>query len=195
MSLLPKELGREIVLALRLLYWRGLISGASGNISARLGKRDAMVITPSGLHKATVSLGDLVVVSFDGEVLAGDRPSIEWRMHREVYLAREDIRAVVHAHPPFTLAAADAVAKSPYPEVRYVVGRVSVVPPLEPGSVELAARVGAEFRAGADAVIMLRHGVVIGGTRPLHAEARVEALEEVAKVMWLERKLLTGSSL
>jgi len=195
MSLFPKELGREIILALRLLYWRGLISGASGNISARLKGRDALVITPSGVHKATVSPEDLVVVSFNGEVLAGGRPSIEWRMHKEIYLARGDIHAVVHAHSPFTLALADAVAESPYPEVRYVVGRVSVVPPLEPGSVELATRVGKEFRMGADAVIMLRHGVVIGGTRPLHAEARVEALEEVARAMWLERKLLTGSPL
>ncbi len=185
-----------IVKALRMLYSRGLISGLSGNVSARLPGRDAMIITPSGMHKAVVKPADLLVVSFTGEVLSGEgKPSIEWRAHREVYVARQDAVAVVHAHSPYTLAVARDLLECEYPEVRLGVGKLSLVPALEPGSPELAEAIGREFKSGANAVIMAKHGVIACGKDPLHAEARIEALEEVAKVIWLNKILRSVDAL
>jgi ribulose-5-phosphate 4-epimerase/fuculose-1-phosphate aldolase len=47
----------------------------------------------------------VILVSFEGEVLAGDHPRhIEWPIHSELMRARSDIGSVVHSHPPYSIA-------------------------------------------------------------------------------------------
>jgi ribulose-5-phosphate 4-epimerase/fuculose-1-phosphate aldolase len=47
----------------------------------------------------------VILVSFEGEVLAGDHPRhIEWPIHTEVMRTRADVAGVVHSHPPHAVA-------------------------------------------------------------------------------------------
>ena len=64
----------------------GLVNGTSGNVSAREG---ALVrITPSALPYPGMTVNDLVTITMDGAILAGEHePSSEWRVHVAVYAA------------------------------------------------------------------------------------------------------------
>ncbi|MCI0398933.1 MAG: class II aldolase/adducin family protein, partial [Chloroflexi bacterium] len=104
------HLRQEIVRVGRLMYDKGLVAASDGNISARLGP-GRILITPSGLHKGLMAPEQLLVVDEDGRPvgpgLAASRrlkPTSEMPMHLEAYRQRPDVGAVVHAHPPITIA-------------------------------------------------------------------------------------------
>ena len=94
------DVRREIVRVCRRLYDRGLIAGPDGNVSVRI-SHDNVLVTPRGFSKADVEEHDLVLVTLDGTRIGGrHEASSEMAMHLAVYRAREDVVAVVHAHPP-----------------------------------------------------------------------------------------------
>ncbi|WP_118180496.1 class II aldolase/adducin family protein [Paraburkholderia phosphatilytica] len=78
----------------------GINQGTSGNVSARCG--DAFLVTPSGVPANALTSDAIVLLPFDVDenalVLAERRPSSEWRMHRDILRARDDVDAVVHTH-------------------------------------------------------------------------------------------------
>ena len=75
----------------------GLNQGTSGNLSVRSEK--GMLITPSGMDYAGLSLDDIVRMDFDGNCQATRKPSSEWRFHAAIYQHRPEANAVLHAHP------------------------------------------------------------------------------------------------
>ena len=83
----------------------GINQGTAGNLSIRCG--DQFVITPSGMHYDEMEPDDLVSISIkSGEVVDGGKPSSEWRFHRDILCAREEVNVVLHAHPVFCTALA-----------------------------------------------------------------------------------------
>lgn len=83
----------------------GINQGTAGNLSFRAGKN--FIITPSGMHYDEMQADDLVEVSIStGNVITGGRPSTEWRFHRDIFASRDDIHAVLHAHPVYSTALA-----------------------------------------------------------------------------------------
>jgi len=174
----------KIVQIMRLMHSRGLISGLSGNASIRI-KEDNLLITPSGYHKAFLKPEHIVLIDFEGKLLEGSlRPSSEWRMHVEIYRRYPSAKAIVHAHPPYTLAIGKGIETVDIPELRLAVGNVGFVPPVEPGTRDLADRVAAALK-NAKIAIMEKHGVVSMDEDILRAEARIEALEEICKIVYL----------
>ncbi len=81
----------------------------SGNISLR-GKeegRDGYLITPSGKKYETLKPEDIVFMSLNEEVEntdTGNKPSSEWRVHRDIYVNKKEAHAIVHAHSPHATA-------------------------------------------------------------------------------------------
>jgi L-fuculose-phosphate aldolase len=76
---------------------KGINQGKAGNVSARLGT--GFLITPTGMEYDRLTPSDIVWMGLDGTVPAGQRaPSSEWRMHLDIYSARPEAGAVVHAH-------------------------------------------------------------------------------------------------
>ena len=72
---------------------RGLTEGTAGNISARQ-EDGTLVITPSSVDYADMTLDDLVLVDPDGDVLQaaeGRSPSSEKMLHLACYQAFDDI--------------------------------------------------------------------------------------------------------
>jgi L-fuculose-phosphate aldolase len=165
-----------LVAAGRRLRASGLIAASEGNVSLRLGGA-AILITPSGHRKDELAPADLVVVPLDAGV-AGvpasgggvGRPSSDVAIHRAVYGARPDVRAIVHAHLPAALAltlAGEIPDPGALPETAVLLPRVPFVPFGTPGSDALAADVAAAFSGGPvplpGAVLLERHGAVAVG--------------------------------
>jgi L-fuculose-phosphate aldolase len=130
---------------------------------------------------------DLVKVRINSGKITGRRkPSIEFGMHRKVYLACPQVGAIVHTHSPYTIAVSiSSEFVHIIEEAKIVVGTPIVVLNAPSGSEELADTVASAFKTGARAVIVMNHGVVAGG-RDIHdARAIVESLEEWSKILTL----------
>lgn len=185
------EARRGIVLVCRRLYERGLIAGQDGNVSVRLG-RDRVLVTPAGLSKVDVRAEDLVEVSLDGRHLRGDRSATsELAVHLAILQARDDVGAVVHAHPPAATGfavAGETFPQNVLPELVYSVGPVAMVPFAMPGTQALAERF-TPWMAGYDAWLMANHGAVTAGPTLLVAHQRMESLEHAARILVAARAL------
>ena len=82
------------------MYEHGWIAANDGNISIRLDK-NRILSTPTGVRKGMLQPGDLIVCDMDGRRISGEKPpTTEMGMHLTIYHSREDVQAVVHAHPP-----------------------------------------------------------------------------------------------
>jgi L-ribulose-5-phosphate 4-epimerase len=76
----------------------------SGHISARLPDNSGYIVQSLDGSRAELSPDDLYVVRFDDEIVEGPegdgvRPVSERFIHSEIYKARPDVNAVLHAHP------------------------------------------------------------------------------------------------
>ena len=74
----------------------------SGNISLRAEENDkeGYLITPSGKKYQTLKPEDIVFMGLE-EIEKNDssnKPSSEWKFHRDIYLEKRDAQAIVHAH-------------------------------------------------------------------------------------------------
>ena len=98
------ELRRQVLDTARGLAAAGLNKGSAGNVSARCG--DGFLVTPSGMAYEKQLPADIVPVGLDGTARGPRLPSSEWRFHRDIYAARPEAGAVVHAHSPFATALA-----------------------------------------------------------------------------------------
>lgn len=81
---------------------QGLNKGSSGNVSVRY--RDGFFITPSGLPNDALAPEQMVFVGMDGQANGSLKPSSEWRIHRDIYGARPEVQAIVHAHSPHAVS-------------------------------------------------------------------------------------------
>jgi L-fuculose-phosphate aldolase len=82
----------------------GLNQGSSGNLSVRCG--GGFLVTPSGLPTDGRRPEEMVFVGMDGQSEGDLAPSSEWRIHRDIYRARPEFQAVVHAHSPMAVSLA-----------------------------------------------------------------------------------------
>ena len=177
-----EPLRREIVAVGRRLYERGLIGGSEGNVSTRLaGGR--ILATPAGIPKGFLTPESLVVTDLAGRPLAGGRASSELRMHLRIYALRDDVEAVVHAHPP--TATGFAIAGRPLdecvvPEVIATLGLVPIVPYGTPSTDELPERM-APWIAGHDALLLANHGAVTYAASLARAIDAMESIEQAAR--------------
>ncbi len=158
----------EIVAACARLEALGLNRGTAGNVGVRAG--DGFLLTPSGIDYDRLTPASLVLVAFDGSHAGTAEPSSEWRLHREIFARRPDVRAVVHTHSVY--ATALAALREPIPPFHYLVGlngraTIPCAAYATYGTQELAEHAVAAL-AGGRACLLANHGVVaLGGS--LHA--------------------------
>ena len=81
----------------------------SGNISLRGNEDDieGYLITPSGKKYETLKPEDIVFMGLNEEEENNDsanKPSSEWRFHRDIYVNKKEANAIVHAHSPHATA-------------------------------------------------------------------------------------------
>ena len=186
-----RDAARDIVRCCRRLWEAGLIAGADGNVSVRLG-RDRLLVTPRGLHKAELTARDLVEVSLSGSHRRGSRrATTELDLHLRAYRRHGDCGAVVHAHPP--VATAFAVAGEPMPadvlpELILYLGDVPVAPYATTGTPALGDVVEPLLTRHV-AVLLANHGAVTWGPDLATARIRMESLEHSARILLAARLL------
>jgi len=184
------SLRREMSDACRRIALQGLAPGTSGNVSTRLG-RTALLITPSGRALGEVRPGDLVKVRLRGGTTIRGRPSSELSAHLSVYRARQDVRAVVHAHPPACMGFAMARKDFGRPcnlEAYVVLGEPALVPFAPTG--EWGELLG-PYLEKADCFLLANHGALTVGGSLREAEHRLEVMENFARGL-LAARLLGG---
>ena len=96
----------------------------SGNISikAKEDDKDGYLITPSGKKYATLKSEDIVFMDLKDDAENIDtvnKPSSEWRFHRDIYLNKKDAQAIVHAHSPHATAVSSH--GKPIPPFHYMI--------------------------------------------------------------------------
>lgn len=185
------DLRPEVIKVCRQLYNKGLIAAADGNVSVRLSRGD-ILITPSGVHKGFLNESDLVVVDSEGHVLKGlGRPSSELVMHMAIYQKYPEAMAVVHTHPPWTLAlslSGHELLPHLLIEGQMFLGEVTIVPFEKPGTEVLACAVGDALRKG-PVQILAHHGAVTMGPILRKAFELMECLEHTSRITALAKML------
>jgi len=81
----------------------------SGNISIRSkeAEKDGYLITPSGKKYESLKPEDIVFMGLNEEEKKNgseNKPSSEWRFHRDIYINKKNAEAIVHAHSPHATA-------------------------------------------------------------------------------------------
>lgn len=169
----------------KILKNSALLPGSSGNISIRKGS--FIYITPSGISKDELDEKKLSHIDINGNILNNIKPSSEFRMHIEIYRKRKDINAIIHAHPPFTLACMALNIKIDYSvtvEFMAVVGKPSKVKYIQPGTLELAKET-AKAADKSNIIILEKHGIVALGKDISQARIIAEDTENLFKINYL----------
>ena len=186
-----QDLREEIAGVARQLISSGLVTGTSGNVSARTPKGDVL-ITPSGLDYSSMQPEDVVLVSVQGDILEGSlQPSTETPMHTGIYRARAQVGAVVHTHSRY--ATTLACLGLEIPPVHYMLttlsseGRIPLAPYATYGTEELAGYAAEALGESRNACLLQNHGTITVGESAGEAFSRTVVLEEMAEIYYRAR--------
>ena len=162
MELSYMELREQICDVCHKMWQKGWVAANDGNVSVKL-EDGTFLATPTGMSKSFITPEKLVHIDGDGNILEaeeGCRPSSEIKMHLRCYQEREDVGAVLHAHPP--VATGFAVANKPLDEYSMIetviaLGSVPVTPYGTPSTYEVPEAI-APYLGEHDAVLLHRPG-------------------------------------
>jgi L-fuculose-phosphate aldolase len=179
---------REVAWLYREVARQGLITGSSGNVSART--RKGMLITPTGAAGEEITAGHIVHMSLDG-VWTGKRdPSSEWRMHAAIFRAFPAAMVIVHTHSD--AATALSALGRPMLAFHYDIAQfggsdVRVAPYALFGS-EALARHAVDALEGRSACLLANHGMIC------HAADAKAALLAAVRLETMARQYLLALS-
>lgn len=183
---------KEIIEASLLILKAGFIIGTWGNMSTRIIGDELVAITPTGVEYDKLIPENIPIVDMEGNLIDGNmKPSIDLRLHLEIYKNRPDINAIIHTHSIHCTAM--AVARKPIPAacedlVQIVGGDVRVSPYRLPNADDFSAVIltGLENR---QAVIMANHGLLSAGGHLKEAVKIAFVCEKAAHVTILAEGL------
>ncbi|MCL2524493.1 MAG: class II aldolase/adducin family protein [Betaproteobacteria bacterium] len=175
---------QALIAAAQAMQPLGLNRGAAGNVSVRHG--DGFYITPTGLPYATLAVADIPLLAFDGTPTGRRKPSSEWRFHRDLYAARPEVGAVLHAHSPFAVSL--ACLRRAIPPFHYMIARfggdsIRCADYALFGTAELSAAALAAL-AERKGCLLANHGLLVAGRDLAEALALAVELEELCEQYW-----------
>jgi L-fuculose-phosphate aldolase len=179
------ELRELVALGCRILGANGHDDYVWGHVSARDPDGRGVWMKASTFGFDEITANQVILVGFDGVVLAGDCPRhVEWPIHTELLRARPDVGSVVHSHPPHSIA----IAASGQPVRAVSHAGTLFVPPDVPRftktaelivtpqmGVDVAATLGDQ-----NAMFLVNHGIVTAGKDVRDAVIRAVLLEKAA---------------
>lgn len=184
-------LREEIVAHCLKMNASGINQGTSGNLSVR--HRSGMLITPSAVAYDDLSPADVVWMDRDGTYEHRREASTEWRFHRDIYAARPDVQAIVHAHPTYCTAL--AICGIEIPAVHYMIAAVGgptvrCAAYQTYGTQELSDAAIVALR-GRNACLLANHGMIaVGPSLPKTLWLAVE-METLARQYTISRQIGT----
>lgn len=180
------EIREQICDVCHKMWQLGWVAANDGNVSVKL-PDSTFLATPTGISKGFITPEKLVQINAEGEILDaqdGYRPSSEIKMHLRCYQEREDVGAVVHAHPPTATGYAVAhVDLDRYTMIETVaaLGSIPITPYGTPSTYEVPEAI-APYLQEHDAVLLENHGALTVGTDVLSAYYKMETVELFAKI-------------
>ncbi len=190
----------QIVQAAQNLVQAGVLSHSGhGNMSTRLPETGQMLLTTVS-HIAHLTVAQLVVVTFDGEVIEGTIDAATREivgMHSCVYRERPEVNAVIHTHSP--RATSFALAHLPLPCVyeaflRFgITEEVPVAAWAPRGSQEAVTYITEQLRQHptVPAVLLANHGLLAFSHDAIATAQLIIIMEEAAQLT-LDARVIGG---
>ena len=185
------DLKDKISTAISILQWE--LSDMMGHVSARTpdGKRFLLRHIRPPVDPNTPE-DDVLEFDLDGNRLSGRREGqgsgFEIYFYTAPYKARDDVGAIVHAHPPWVVALTAAGHTIRAIHHRHKFGEVPVVPWLY-GSLPEHGEQVTRALAQNTAVVIEGHGAIVTGRTVEEASINMVHLERTAKMTLLARPL------
>jgi L-fuculose-phosphate aldolase len=175
---------KDVAHFMRRLYKRGLTTTSGGNISLRLSD-DIILITPSATDKGRMKWKEVAIMNISGENFTPDlKPSMESTMHLSIYKKKNDVHAIVHAHPVYAslfTAIKSKINTDLTAEAKAILGDPLFVKYALMGSHALA-EIASESIMKSDILLLENHGILTVGANLLQAFDKIEVLENAAKM-------------
>lgn len=175
---------QQVVETAQRLVEKGYLMATGGNLSIRIGRRNAFAVTPSNYDYAQMTSDDVCLLDFDLNVIEGARkPSVESALHAGIYETRADVNAVVHTHQVYasTLALINAPIPALFDEqVRFLGRSVEIIPYAPSGTGFLKNAIVKHIKNHHNAYILQNHGALCFGHDVERAAHNVEILEKCA---------------
>ncbi len=178
------DLRSELIATARAMQPAGLNRSTAGNVSVR--SSDGFYITPTGMPYDALRDDDIPLMALDGSHIGNRKPSSEWRFHRDLYAARPEVGAVLHAHSPFAVSL--ACLRLDIPPFHYMIARFggdtircaeySIFGSNSLSTVAMAAM------AGRKGCLLANHGLLVAGRDLDEAFTLAIELEELCEQYW-----------
>lgn len=189
-----EDLKIKVLKANIALVKHNLVTFTWGNVSGIDREKSLVVIKPSGIEYANMTVDDMVVVDLDGNVVEGKwKPSSDTQTHLELYKSFQNIGGIVHTHSRNATAWAQAGRAIPaYGTTHgdYFYGEIPCTRKMTPQEIageyekETGSVIIETFKEkSADdipAVLVYAHGPFVWGTDADNAVHNAVVLEELA---------------
>ncbi len=180
----------ELVHISKLTYQKGYTQASGGNISCRVPGTDYYAIKKTAINMGEMTTADVLIVDEDANVIDGEGiPSKEVNFHIGIMKVRPDVNAVVHCHPCYSIAFADACINLPHTTVtsKKNLGEIPWIAAAPAGSTELREYVVEAFvnKPGIKGILMEQHGICAVGASLINAFNMADLIEGTAKQAYL----------
>jgi L-fuculose-phosphate aldolase len=187
---------RAIVDISQKLWAKGWVANHDGNVSVRF--EDMLLATPTAVSKGDIIPEMILTLDMEGNKLQGiGKPFSEIKLHLAAYRARQDINAVVHAHPPFSMARGLVGGDFEINVPEAVVSIGDVIPVARyamPGAKE-NDEIIAEALSKCDVFMIAGNGVLSVAADIKDAFLRMELLEHLLKIDYYAKSMGTAMTL
>lgn len=187
-----EDLKAQLVLLAKRLHDKNYLASADGNLSYRI--NDEMILfTPSGKNKYFIEPQDISVITLDNQIISGN-PSSERLMHLAVYRQCPQAKAVVHAHPPYSIAwslLTENYTELPseyLSELILATTKIPIVPYARPGTADMGSHLN-PFLPELRNFILKRHGALSWGEDLFEAYNGIERIEHTAYVLSIAKQM------
>ena len=193
----PPDVQRKVAIACRILGMLGLVRESTGHVSARIAGTDEMWIRCRGGNERGLmftGVHNIRRVDFDGKgpgLGTEHFPPHETPLHGEIYRARPDVQAVVHAHPYYALMCGIADLEFLPLFGGYEPAALNIVlkgVPVFPRSITIQNKeIAAEMLkclGDRDVLLMRGHGITVTGSSVESVLQQAIRFDRLAHIMW-----------
>lgn len=181
-----EQLKKQVIEVAQRADEMGYCKKNSGNFSILDEETKLLVITPSCVDRFSLTIEDIPVLDLEGRIVEPSKrgkPSSEAPMHIKAYLARPDVRAVIHTHSHYATSFA-ILGKEIKPVIFEALnyGVKTVVAPYAMPGTEALADTLVEPLKESDVVLMKSHGVLVVGKNLNEVLLKASYVEDVAEI-------------
>lgn len=180
---------RELIEIGRIIFESALTDTHGGNISMRIG--NYILIKKSGKMLGYLKPEDIVITTLEENPALDSEASIELKVHRAIYQTLPEVRGVVHAHSPHTIACS-LVYNEVQPldsEGRLLLGEVPILSAEKVVSSDEVAEKLPELLKQSQVAIVKSHGPFAVGRTVEEALKYLSTLENSCKIITILENL------